>query len=105
MSFSEKAQQVFYKELGLNNRQISQRMGNYNESLVSRYMNSKEPSKSFVKKIKEYFPELNYIDWFSDDEGLRVVNEKPDKYKIDAVKRINKIINELEAIKETLTQN
>ena len=105
MSFSEKAQQVFYKELKLNNRQISQRMNGYNESLVSRYMNSVEPSKSFVKKIKEHFPELSYIDWFEEENQSRVVNEKREKYRIDAIKRINKIIDELQDIKETLSQN
>jgi hypothetical protein len=102
MDFSERAKKVFYEELGLNNRQISKRMDNYNETLVSRYMNDKMPSATFVKKIKKFFPELNYIDWFQYES---IGNEKSIDLKSNALNKIDKIIKELLEIKEVLSQN
>jgi hypothetical protein len=107
MDFSARAKKVFYQELGLNNRQISKRMENYNETMISRYMNDTEPSATFVKKIKKYFPELAHIDWFDEDNGegkLKVLHEKGEEYLINTVKKIDRIINELEEIKDRLSQ-
>ncbi len=108
MNFSERAKKVFYEDLGLNNRQIAQKMDNYNEQLVSRYMNDKEPSATFVKKIKKYFPELAHIDWFEADNGeakLRIFEEKGEEYRVETVNKIDKIIMELGEIRERLSQN
>lgn len=107
MDFSERAKKVFYEDLKLNNRQIAKRMDNYNENLVSRYMNDNEPSATFVKKIKKFFPELANIDWFQDEnaEGkLHLLQEKGEEYIINTAGRIDKIIKELMEIRESLSQ-
>lgn len=107
MNFSEKAKEVFYEQMGLNNRQIAKRMDNYNENLVSRYMNQKTPSATFVKKIKRYFPELNHIDWFlygNIDSPTDVLHEKNDFYTVDYTKKLDKIIKELIDLKELMSQ-
>ena len=53
MGFSEKAKKYFYEDLKLNNRQISKIMDDYNEVLISRYLNSDSISSTFLKKIKK----------------------------------------------------
>jgi hypothetical protein len=106
MDFSEKAKKIFYDDLKLNNRQISQRMNNYSEVLVSRYMKDKEPSATFVKKIKQYFPELAHIDWFDIGNGeqkLLILQEKGEEYISSMTTKIDRIINELQSLKESLS--
>ncbi len=108
MDFSTRAKKVFYEDLKLNNRQISQRMDNYNENLVSRYMNDPEPSSTFVKKIKQYFPELAHIDWYQLDDTVGrefVLNEKGTEYVKNVGSKIDRIIDELKELKESLSQN
>lgn len=62
MGFSKKIQEYFDNK-GLNNRDISKIMDGYNESLVSRYLNSDNVSMTFVEKLIKYFPDidLNYL--------------------------------------------
>lgn len=106
MDFSERAKKVFHVELKLTNRQIAQKMDNYNENLVSRYMNDKKPSATFVKKIKQYFPELKHIDWFeleNDNQSkLLILHEKGEEYVSITKQRLDNIINELTSIRESL---
>ena len=107
MDFSIRAKKIFYKDLKLNNRQIAKRMDNYNENLVSRYLNEKTPSATFVKKIKKFFPELAHIDWFQDEDAegkLHLLQEKGEEYIVNTTRRIDKIIKELMEIKESLSQ-
>ncbi len=96
MGFSEKAKRYFYNDLKLDNRAVAKRMGNYSESLVSRYLNSDKISATFILKIKKYFPEADVDSWIDGD-----VIEKPLMvYDISPVKRINNIIAELEKLKK-----
>ena len=100
MSFSEKAKHYFHKELKLDNREIAKRMNNYSESLVSRFLNQDKISATFVLKIKKYFPEAPVDDWTKGNG----VEEPKTVYTIDPVKRINRIMKELEELKQELSQ-
>lgn len=96
MGFSDKAKAYFYNDLGLDNREISKRMDNYSESLISRYLNQDKISATFILKIKKYFPKANVEDWIEDKNQT---NEPGTTYKIDPLKKINKMIKDLEELK------
>jgi hypothetical protein len=100
MRFSDKATRYF-KGLGLSNRDIAKRMDNYSESLVSRYLQSDKVSATFVLKIKKYFPDADVDSWMSGN----MVQEPGPVYQVNPIKRINKIIEELEKLKEELKEN
>ena len=96
MGFSTKAKQYFHQELNLTNREISARMGNYSETLVSRYLKSDKVSATFVLKLKKCFPDAPVDSWLQSD----IVEEVAEVYQVDSIKRINRIINELEELKK-----
>jgi plasmid maintenance system antidote protein VapI len=98
MGFSEKAKRYFYDELKLDNRAVAKRMGNYSESLVSRYLNSDKISATFILKIRKYFPEADVEDWMDSNS----VEERQEDYQISPVKRINRMISELEELKKEI---
>lgn len=98
MGFSEKAKRYFYNELKLDNRAVAKRMGNYSESLVSRYLNSDKISATFILKIKKYFPEADVDSWIDEN----AVKESETVYEISPVKRINRMIAELEELKKEI---
>lgn len=75
MGFSSKAKQYFHKELGLNNKEIAEIMDNYNESLVSRYMNSDIISNTFINKIKKFFPDADVAYLINDEIEDKKINE------------------------------
>ena len=97
MSFSKYAK-AWFKTKGLTNRGISEIMDGYSETLISRYLKSDDISPAFVLKLKKYFPEAPVDEWLKIDN----VQEPVIVYEIDPVKRINRIINELEEIKKLL---
>ena len=96
MGFSEKAKKYFYEDLKLNNRQISKIMDDYNEVLISRYLNSDSISSTFLKKIKKYFPDadINYLISES-SQNLNIVNDQKEVYQKSLKKRVDAIIKEL----------
>jgi len=98
MGFSAKAKAYFYNELGLDNREIARIMDNYNESLVSRYLNQDKISATFILKIKKYFPEADVDNWADSHD----VNEEETLYRIDPIKKINKMQRDLEELKNYL---
>jgi plasmid maintenance system antidote protein VapI len=98
MGFSEKAKRYFYDELKLDNRAVAKRMGNYSESLVSRYLNSDKISATFILKIKKYFPEADVEEWMDSNS----LEERQEDYQISPVKRINRMISELEELKKEI---
>lgn len=99
MGFSDKAKTYFYKELGLDNRGISKRMDNYSESLISRYINQDKISPTFILKLKKHFPEADVDSWISDTKTSNTTKEDPTAYNIDPVKKINRMIKDLEELK------
>lgn len=103
MGFSEKAKKYFHDELKLTNRDISKRMNGYSEVLISRYLNQDTLSPTFINKIQEFFPEadINYLTRKDND----LVAEPTTLYMSEAVKKIDKIINELQELRVTLSQN
>lgn len=96
MGFSDKAKNYFYNELGLDNRGISRKMDNYSESLISRYLNQDKISATFVLKIKKYFPDAEVEEWISLGKEA---NESPTSYQMNPIKKINKMIQDLEELK------
>jgi hypothetical protein len=97
MGFSDKAKAYFYTELGLDNRDISKKMDNYSESLISRYLNQDKISATFILRIRKYFPEADVDSWIAD--AINQANESPTSYKINPLKKINKMIKDLEELK------
>ncbi len=102
MGFSEKAKAYFYGELGLDNRGISKIMDNYSESLVSRYINQDKISPTFILKLKKHFPDADVDSWIDLDQNTGTANESPTTYQIDPVKRINRMIKDLEELKSLI---
>lgn len=99
MGFSDKAKAYFYNELGLDNREISRRMENYSESLISRYLNQDKISPTFILKISKYFPDADVSNWIVEDKSPDNINEPQLAYKINPLKKINKMIQDLEELK------
>jgi len=102
MGFSEKAKQYFKKELGMTNRDISVKMDNYSEVLVSRYMNSDDISPTFLKKIQKYFPEAD-INWLISDDDVMKVEEGKELYTVEKVKKLDEAIELLLEFRKNLT--
>lgn len=96
MGFSDKAKEYFYNDLGLDNREISKRMDNYSESLISRYLNQDKISATFILKIKKYFPDAKVEDWMNDKNQIK---EPATPYKMNPLKKINRMIKDLEELK------
>jgi hypothetical protein len=98
MGFSAKIKAYFYDELELDNREISKKMDNYSESLISRYLNSDKVSATFVLKIKKYFPNAPIERWI-EDKSTGSTEESSSGYIINPIKKINKMIQDLEELK------
>jgi hypothetical protein len=98
MGFSEKAKEYFYDQMEFDNREISKKMEGYSESLLSRYLNQDKISPTFVLKIKKYFPEAPIDQWINEN-NLGQANEAPTAYTINPLKKINKMIQDLEELK------
>jgi hypothetical protein len=105
MGFSENAKKYFFDELGLTNRKISQKMNNYSEVLVSRYMNSDKISATFIEKIQEFFPEADINRLIATDDKLDGVEDPGrDEYKTSAIESIDAVMEELAKLREVLSR-
>lgn len=106
MGFSEKAKHYFYEQLGMNNRQIAKQMDNYNEVLVSRYLNDDKISPTFINKIKKYFPQADLAALLSDeDSSLMVANEAGSKYKTRSLELVEEIEERLSELKSIVSRS
>ena len=94
MGFSKKAKNYFYKELELNNRKISEKMDNYSEALISRYLNSDKISMAFINKIKLYFPQADIAFLINND--VEEINELKDNNSGSFKARTQELIEEIE---------
>lgn len=105
MGFSKKIKE-FFAGKGLSQRDVSKVMDDYNEQMVSRYMNSDEISATFIKKIAKYFPDAD-IDYLvrDDDETKEVLNETGESYNTEAVQLVVEIEERLTKLKDILAQN
>jgi transcriptional regulator with XRE-family HTH domain len=102
MGFAEKAKNYFREEKGLSNRELAKQLGDYSEVLVSRYFKAgTAPAPTFVLKIKTHFPDAPVDDWLI-GEDVSYLKESEIEYTVDPIKRINRIISELEDIKKFL---
>lgn len=104
MGFSAKAKHYFEKEKNLNNRQISKIMDGYSESLISRYLNSDEISKTFIQKIKKYFPDADINFLISDDLTMDSVAEAAEVYKTRNMILLEEIEERFKELKMNLSQ-
>jgi transcriptional regulator with XRE-family HTH domain len=102
MGFSKKIKE-FFDSKGLTQRDVGKIMDNYNEQMVSRYMNSDEISATFIKKIAKYFPDAD-IDYLIREENdtNNVLNEPSDSYNTEAVQLVVEIEERLNKLKEIL---
>ncbi|MBW4362117.1 hypothetical protein [Flavobacterium taihuense] len=105
MGFSEKIKKYFDSK-GLTNREVARIMDNYNEKLVGRYVNSDEISKTFIKKLRKYFPDadLNYLT-SEDNDTNDMLQEPSDSYSTEAIQLVVEIEDRLTRLKEILAQN
>lgn len=112
MGFSQKIK-AFFEEKGLNNRQVSQIMGGYSESLISRYTNSDKIFMSFLNKLVKYFPEIDINYMIKDDEAEEeesaivpaVASEPNGKYGDENRRLIKEIQERLDSLSRNLSQN
>lgn len=109
MGFSKKIKE-FFEIKGLSNRDVARIMDNYNEQLVGRYVNSDEISKTFLKKIKKYFPDadINYLISEEDEDIINeknVVQEPGAEYNPIALQLVIEIEDRLAQLKNILAQN
>jgi hypothetical protein len=104
MGFSAKAKH-FFEEKNLDNRQISKIMDGYSESLISRYLNSDNISKTFIQKIKKYFPDADINFLISDDLTMDSVAEAAEEYKTRNLVLIEELEERLRELKLNLSRN
>lgn len=103
MGFSKKIKDYFDSK-GLSNRDVSNIMDGYSESMISKYINKDDISITFIEKLAKYFPEidLNYL--IKDEDVFMQVNEEKEIYK----KRSSVLIDEIEGkvleLKQILSQ-
>jgi DNA-binding transcriptional MerR regulator len=102
MGFSKKIT-AYFKERGMSKRDISKAMDNYNEQLIGRYMNSDDISKTFIKKLTKYFPEID-IDYMIKDDNLSIVNEPREEYRKKSEVLIEEIEEKLKELKLNMTR-
>lgn len=55
MSFNKKVKEYF-KSQGLSNRQVSEIMEGYSETMISKVLNKDDLSTAFLEKMLKYFP-------------------------------------------------
>ncbi|AGN89446.1 XRE family transcriptional regulator [Flavobacterium psychrophilum] len=103
MSFSKKIQEYFDKK-GLSNRDVSVIMQGYSESMISKYINSDKLSTTFIKKLIEYFPDIDMNYLIKDDHDLNRVEESRTEYKKRSVVLVDEIEERLNELKLILTQ-
>jgi hypothetical protein len=102
MGFSQKMK-TFFKEKGLNNRQVSEVMEGYSESLISRYINSDKVSLHFLNKLLQYFPDVDVNYMIKDEDALEEVAEKPAATAKENILLIEEIQQKLEQLKNNLS--
>jgi hypothetical protein len=101
MGFSEKIK-AYFKEKGLTNRDVSKIMDGYNEQLIGRYVNSDEISKTFIKKLVKYFPDID-IDYLIKPD-VDQVNEEREVYRKKSVILVEEIEGKLNELKSILSR-
>lgn len=103
MGFSARIKKFFYEDLGFDdNRSISKAMGDYNEQLIGRYLNSDEISATWIKKINQYFGDkvdFNYL--LKDEMNFSKVQEPNVKYNKRSLEIIEELQEKLKELKET----
>ena len=100
MSFNKKVKEYF-KSQGLSNRQVSEIMEGYSETMISKVLNKDDLSSAFLEKMLKYFPQLDYNYFLKEEEVLFQVNEEETVYKKRSevlIEEIKERINELEHI-------
>jgi len=93
----------FFKEKGISNKQLSQRLG-YSEVMTGRYLNSNKPNYEFIMALIREFPEidLNYL--FKDFE-IEVSEEKDTIQTKNEATLIDEIEMRLGFLKSKMAQN
>lgn len=104
MSFSVKAKHFFYEEKKLTNRDISKIMDGYSESLISRYLNQDEISKTFIKKIQKYFPDADINFLITDTFSVNTVQEAREVYKSRNMVLLEEIEERFNELKSNLSR-
>lgn len=100
MSFNKKVKEYF-KSQGLSNRQVSEIMEGYSETMISKVLNKDDLSTAFLEKMLKYFPNLDYNYLLKDDDVLFMVQEDDTIYKKRSevlIEEIKERVNELEVI-------
>lgn len=99
MGFSKKIQDYFAHR-GLSNRDVSRIMEGYNETLISKFVNSDNLSITFIKQLIKYFPDvdLNYL--LKDDDI-----EDPNGFLVQRERELQENIEKLEGVLDGLKKN
>lgn len=103
MGFSKKIQEYFDNK-GLSNREVSVIMQGYSESMISKYINSDNLSSTFIKKLIEYFPDIDMNYLIKEEDDLNRVEESRTEYKKRSVVLVDEIKERLEELELILTR-
>ncbi len=102
MAFDYESARKYFKSKGISSKKIALMMDNYSESLVSRYLNQREESPTFIYKLRKYFPDAPVDEWIIND--INIASEQSEVYQVDVNKRLQFIIKELSEIQKILSQ-
>ncbi len=104
MEFNKKVKEYF-KSKNLTNRDVSNLMDGYSESMISKILNRDTISNNFIEKLVDKFPDMDMNYMFKDDaqrvESFKNQNENKNR-AMELVREIKLKTSELESI---LAQN
>jgi hypothetical protein len=103
MGFSEKIR-AYFKENNLTQREVSSIMDGYPENMISKHLSSKNISATFLEKLIQYFPDLDFNYLLKDDQHLSEIQKKEQQTKEEVQKLIVDIEVKLMLLKEKTAQ-
>lgn len=103
MGFSKKIQEYFDRR-GLTNREVSKIMGGYNESMISKYINSDKLSSNFIELLVKHFPDIDFNYLLKEDDVLENQEKSIEKYEHESFKIIEEIESKIEELKTNMAR-
>lgn len=98
------AAKKFFEERGLKNKDVA-KVFDVSEGVMSRYLNTEEPSRGFLDKVKVHYPELYAIyQQLDSPTETKILDKTTLENKQELLIRLDNTIMELMAIKKSLSQ-
>lgn len=103
MGFSEKIK-AFFKDKGLNNRDVSKIMEGYSEAMISNYNNSDKWKDNYVRMLIKYFPEIDLNALLKEEEDIQTASDKRAENKKESLQIVEDLEARIKKLKENLSQ-